>query len=139
MDDGFQYLVKNKICLESEYPYKAVQSTCQDSTCVGPHVKGFSSFGYEDENGILQGLAQGPISVAVDASSWSSYSGGILEDDLCFFILNHGVTLVAVNFDQQYAKIRNSWGSNWGEGGYIRLATGRNTWGYAEQASVPTF
>ena len=139
MNDAFNYLMKSKLCLESEYPYIAKQSTWVDSTCQGPNVKGHSQFGYEDEQGITQGLSQGPISVAVDASSWSAYFGGILDDDFCFFELNHGVTLVAANFDEGSVTIRNSWGGSWGEGGHIRLAMNKNMWGYAEQASVPNF
>merc|ERR1712024_198372 len=67
----------------------------------------------------------GPLSVAVDASKWSFYSGGIF--DSCDYSrnieINHAVQLVGYGSDSDgdYWIVRNSWGSRWGEDGYIRL------------------
>jgi aminopeptidase C len=46
-------------------------------------------------------------------------------------VINHCVQVTGVNYDpvtnSGYYKVRNSWGSDWGESGYIRLAHGLNT------------
>lgn len=62
------------------------------------------------------------LSVAVDASSWSYYSGGIY-DGYCSTSLDHGVTLVGYGTEngQDFWRIKNSWNTWWGENGYIRL------------------
>ena len=79
-----------------------------------------------------------PISIAVDAENWSSYSSGIFSD--CSSSeenLDHGVLLVGYNQEDQYYIVKNSWGASWGEEGYIRLALG-NTCGICLSASYVT-
>lgn len=77
-------------------------------------------------------LQSKPVSVAVDASTWSLYSSGILR--ICGNNVNHGVLLVGV--DDNAWKIKNSWGTNWGENGYIRIAKG-NTCGVCTHGLYP--
>lgn len=69
----------------------------------------------------------GPLSVCVDASKWSTYRGGVMS--VCGKSIDHAVQAVGVNTDDGYWKIRNSWGTSWGEDGYIRIAYGQNTCG----------
>ena len=79
--------------------------------------------GYVDVPGCFNlenALSQTPISVAVDASNWSLYKGGILNN--CGTAINHGVLVVGSSGDAW--KIKNSWSSGWGESGFIRLAKG---------------
>ena len=65
----------------------------------------------------------GPLAVAVDASSWSFYSGGVFDG--CSFSdnigLNHAVQMVGYGTDPaegDYWIVRNSWGSR-----YTKLIT----------------
>merc|ERR1712048_959492 len=81
---------------------------------------------------LAKSLAVRPQSVAVDASNWSSYRGGVLST--CNTRLNHGVTLVGTKEGTWW--IKNSWGTSWGEKGFIRLAKG-NTCGVCNMASYP--
>jgi C1A family cysteine protease len=70
----------------------------------------------------------GPVSIAIDASTWSSYTGGIMS--VCGHDINHAVQAVGVDASSNgYWKVRNSWGPNWGENGFIRLAYGQDTCG----------
>jgi len=98
-------------------------------------MKGYKDIAEGDEDGLLNALTDGPVSVAVDANNWSFYSEGIFED--CDTDLDHGVTLVG-HKSGEFVTIRNSWGSGWGENGHIRLKLG-NTCGYANAASYPVF
>jgi hypothetical protein len=58
------------------------------------------------------------------------YSGGVVDDDSCGNILDHGIAVVGYGRDESLQKdfwiVKNSWGSAWGEGGYIRLRRGKN-------------
>jgi C1A family cysteine protease len=72
------------------------------------------------------------VSAGVDASAWALYREGILS--MCGRNINHGVLLVGVS--DGYWKIKNSWGVNWGENGYIRIARG-NTCAVCESAFFP--
>jgi hypothetical protein len=140
MDNAFTYLQSHGFCQESAYKYTARDGTCayaKNSCSVGPTDKSITDIPAGDEQALLTELANGPISVAVDANSWSFYSGGIMTS--CGSSLDHGVTLVAYNSGEKSVTIRNSWAGSWGEKGYIRLAAGKNTCGYANAASVPRF
>jgi len=68
----------------------------------------------------------GPLAISVSASaSWNWYGGGILDRSSCpqEAIVNHAVTLIGYGKQggQGYWHILNSWGTYWGEAGYIRL------------------
>lgn len=74
----------------------------------------------------------GPLSICVDANNWSSYRGGVMS--ICGNSIDHAVQMVGVNTDEGWWKVRNSWGTSWGESGYIRLAYGKNTCDLTYQA-----
>merc|ERR1719232_2468313 len=84
-----------------------------------------------DQEAVMQHLAEvGPLAVAVYASGWGSYMGGVYDG--CSYdsniALNHAVQLVGYGSDAaegDYWIVRNSWGTRWGEDGYIRLQAGR--------------
>jgi len=78
-------------------------------------------------------VSTGPVAIALDASAWSSYTGGILST--CGTSIDHAVQAVGVD-TSSYWKVRNSWGTSWGESGYIRLAYGDNTCGLTY---IPTY
>jgi len=80
----------------------------------------------------LNALKERPISVAVDASTWSLYGGGIMSN--CGTGVNHGVLLVGVT--DTYWRIKNSWGTGWGEKGFIRIGPG-NTCAICQYPSYP--
>ena len=76
----------------------------------------------------------GPVSLAVDASSFMYYTGGIMSASTCAKVSqNHAVQLTGVYLDNSiptspnnYWKVRNQWSTAWGEAGYIRLQYGVN-------------
>merc|ERR1719487_1897417 len=70
-------------------------------------------------------FSNGPLSVAVDATSWQMYTGGVMTN--CQGIgLDHGVLIVGFDdtFEVPYWIVKNSWGPIWGEQGYIRVQKG---------------
>lgn len=81
----------------------------------------------------------GPLSVCVNAENWSAdYSGGVYSKKCSGAAdnLDHCVQLVGYDNSgsNPYWKVRNSWGSDWGESGFIRLAMGKNQCGIADEA-----
>ncbi len=86
-------------------------------------ITSYSTISSEDEM-ISYVLTTGPLSVCADASEWSSYVSGIVTS--CGTDVDHCIQVVGVNTDEGYWKVRNSWGTSWGESGFIRLATGEN-------------
>merc|ERR1719316_1108173 len=87
-------------------------------------VTGFQSVTQNNHAALTFAINQGPVIVAVDASQWSFYASGVFDSCAKDAILNHAVLLVG--FGQEgnrgYWLVRNSWGADWGDAGYINLA-----------------
>jgi hypothetical protein len=112
---------------DSDYPYTSYQGvtgTCKESS--SKYVVTVSSYVTisGETNMANYMLATGPLSVCLDASSWNSYSGGIMS--VCGKSVDHCVQAVGVD-TSSYWLVRNSWGTGWGESGFIRLKYGSNT------------
>jgi len=132
MPNVYTYGIRVGLVSEEEYPYKGVEQTCKmDSKTPKYH---FSKWTWIDDNedALVAGLNDnGPLSVGVDATYWSFYSGGIYDNSCSTTTQNHGVLLVGygVQAGTQYWIVKNSWGEDWGENGYIRLIRGKNKCG----------
>jgi len=148
MDQAFSYIKDNKgIDTEDSYPYKAVDQTCKFSAdSVGATDTGFVDVQSKSEDALKQAVGSiGPVSVAIDAShaSFQLYSHGIYHERLCSPTrLDHGVLAVGYDSDGQgkdYWIVKNSWGTVWGDKGYIKMARNQNNnCGIATAASYPT-
>merc|ERR1719146_389734 len=76
-------------------------------------------------------LASQPVSVTVNAGQLQFASNGVVTGK-CRGQINHAVIAVGYGSDGlDYFKIRNSWGADWGERGYIRLAASGGSEGTA--------
>jgi C1A family cysteine protease len=111
------------LCTESEYPYTAVDGTCQQSSC-GTKYDDISSEAYVTPGSTLaleQAIVTGCTSVLVDAS-WQNYNSGVYSA-ACGTSLDHAVLAVGYGSmnGNDYWKIKNSWGASWGDNGYIYL------------------
>ncbi|KVI06265.1 Cysteine peptidase, asparagine active site-containing protein, partial [Cynara cardunculus var. scolymus] len=98
-----------------------------------------------DEKALMKAVAHQPVSVAIDAGDpdFQFYSEGVFTGK-CGTELDHGVAAVGygVTLDgTKYWIVKNSWGAEWGEKGYIRMQRGisdkRGLCGIAMEASYP--
>jgi cathepsin X len=75
----------------------------------------------------------GPIACGINAEEIVSYTGGVLNLPHKLKMVHHIISIVGWGFDpslqKQYWVIRNSWGSYWGELGFMRLVLGENQLG----------
>jgi C1A family cysteine protease len=126
--------------LEDEFPYVA-----SDVSCDGPyhhpytidswHYVGYSQ-GVTKIDAIKQAImTYGPVSVSCAVTeAFGAYSGGVFNADDPDAEINHAVALVGWD-DSQGANgvwiLRNSWGSWWGEEGYMRIEYGACKVGYS--------
>jgi len=130
---AIEWAESHALCGENGYPYTARDGSCH--SCPSPVLQRGSVSGMQNvaasEYALKSALGEKPVSVCVDANSWSYYRGGLFSD--CGTSLDHAV--LAVGYDSSSWKIKNSWGAGWGEKGYIRLRMG-NTCGVLDLASL---
>ncbi|XP_037494749.1 senescence-specific cysteine protease SAG39-like [Jatropha curcas] len=149
MDDAFEFIKKNGgLTTEANYPYQGTDDSCNKRKAVDHAAK---LTGYEDvpansEDALLKAVANQPVSVAIDASgsAFQFYSGGVFTGD-CGTELDHGVTAVGYGTSSdgtKYWLVKNSWGTSWGENGYIRMErdidASEGLCGIAMEPSYPT-
>jgi len=124
----------------SEYPYTSgdgVTGACRSN--LNKHQAKVNSYRQlNGENGIhAQASTAGPVSVCVDAASWQFYHSGVLST--CGQQIDHCVQLTGyANYGRAGSHwiVRNSWGTGWGQNGYIYIATGRNLCAIGDMATV---
>ncbi|KAL4185714.1 hypothetical protein AMTRI_Chr10g7330 [Amborella trichopoda] len=146
MDDAFKFIINNHgLTTEAKYPYKAVDGTCKKASSIAATITGYEDVPTNNEKALLKAVTSQPVSVAIDASGYEFqfYSGGIFTGN-CGTELDHGVTAVGYGTSggTKYWLVKNSWGEQWGEAGYIRMqrdvASKEGLCGIAMQPSYPT-
>ncbi|KAF7203317.1 cathepsin L1-like [Nothobranchius furzeri] len=146
MANAYDYVLSNGLQATDTYPYTSVdtQPCFYDSRLAIAHIRDYRFIPKGDEQALADAVATvGPITVAIDAdqSSFLFYSSGIYDEPNCSpDHLSHAVLLVGYGSEegQDYWIIKNSWGTSWGEGGYMRMIrNGRNTCGIASYALYP--
>ena len=133
---GFEYAVENGLTEEWIYPFESYSNTnpaCNANPYIQTpintivNISGYTLIGTNQQADMVAALNElGPLSILVDASSWSSYESGIFSG--CSYAnnisLDHAVNVVGYGTESgnDYWIVRNSWAPSWGENGYIRLA-----------------
>uniref|UniRef100_A0A3B4AKG4 Cathepsin S n=1 Tax=Periophthalmus magnuspinnatus TaxID=409849 RepID=A0A3B4AKG4_9GOBI len=129
MSNAFKYVMRNKgIATDNSYPYHGKRGHCK----YNPDYKAGSCSGYTflpkgDEHALKVAVATvGPISVAIDASKpkFIFYKNGVYKDKSCTHSVNHGALVVGYGTEagQDYWLVKNSWGTAYGEDGYVKIA-----------------
>merc|ERR1712141_229874 len=118
------------IVSENSYPYHPSQGRCTKRGSVVAKVSGVVQIPHNSEAALTQALATvGPISVAIDASpsSFRRYRSGVHYSANCHHP-NHAVLAVGYGTEngQDYYLVKNSWGTRYGMGGYVKMARNRN-------------
>jgi hypothetical protein len=143
MDNAFKYVQANGLCTEAAYPYTAKDGTCKKTSCTASADSKIT--GYKDvthtENALGTAVDGQPVSIAIEAdqSGFQLYKTGVFCG-VCGTNLDHGVLAVGYGTDgsSDYWKIKNSWGTSWGEKGYIRVCRNKNECGLSNEPSYPT-
>lgn len=147
INKSFLYVIDNEgVDLYSSYRYQSKQYACRyDPDYRGATARGVVTIQSGDERRLQIALASvGPVSTYIDATSTSFqfYSSGILSVPSCSSTaLSHAMVMTGygTNQGQDYWLLKNSWGPNWGELGYLRIVRNMaNQCGVATAASYPT-
>jgi len=130
---------------EADYPYHDYDEDCQfDPSKTYTQTTGYIDIQAGNEDDLADKVSSiGVASISIDASqsSFHQYSGGIYDEPACSSTwLDHAVGCVGYGAegDQKYWIVRNSWGEDWGEQGYIRMIWKNNQCGVATSALIAT-
>ena len=134
MDNAFTWIEKNGgLCSEASYPYTSgvsqTSGACATkcSNIINSKVLDFTDVSPSSDNSMMGALSLQPVSIAIEADQreFQLYKSGVFTGT-CGTNLDHGV--LAVGYGSldglDYYYVKNSWGTSWGDGGYIRLGRG---------------
>jgi C1A family cysteine protease len=140
---AYEYVIKaGGMDTEATYPYHATDGSCRFSK--EEVYATISSFKFasktKNENEMRDATALvAPLSICVDASTWQLYKSGVMSKSQCSGTrLDHCVQITGydTSVSTPFWNVRNSWGTAWGEKGYIRLQFGANTCALAEEPTT---
>jgi len=134
MDNAFTWIGKNGgLCSEASYPYTSgvtkTSGNCltKCSNIINSDVISFNDVPSSSDNSMMTALSLQPVSIAIEADQkeFQLYKSGVFTGT-CGTNLDHGV--LAVGYGSlnglDYYYVKNSWGTSWGDGGYIMLGRG---------------
>lgn len=127
MHQSYDYILSNKgkgMSTESSYPYQASQMrACKIKTEVVKNLlTSYRQIPCDTPSEIAKHLQTTVVPSAIDVSGLMFYEKGIFAGK-CPTSINHAVVIVGMGEENgvKYWKVRNSWGKQWGEKGYLRI------------------
>ena len=149
MDLAFLYTESIPLMPEDAYPYTsgngAVAKCAYDASKGVVGATTYSDVLPENAAQLKAALAKGPISVAIEADRtvFNAYKSGVITSSACGTNLDHAVLTVAWGTDAtagDYYIVKNSWGPQWGDSGYVKIGIkdGKGVCGIQEAASYPS-
>ncbi|PIK45009.1 putative cathepsin O [Apostichopus japonicus] len=133
-----------KLTTDKNYPFTDDTNACRISKQIDGKVgiTNYSCHGYINRESDMVNTVfnHGPLTVAVDATSWQDYVSGVIQHHCSAQADNHAVQVIG--FDTSgpvpYYVVRNSWGKDWGVDGYLYIKIGGNLCGIANSVVTLT-
>jgi cathepsin L len=143
MDYAFNYVqnVSLGVNTDASYPYTATDGQCKfNSTNIAGTCSGHVDVD-RSEAALQAAVTNRVVSAAIFANidDFIFYKSGIFDSNECtrYDDPDWAVSIVGFNSTAKYWIVRNNWGTDWGESGYIRMVMGKNMCGLANRASYP--
>jgi len=135
MEYVFEYAKNHPVDLDINYPFIGIYKTCPRKLWTHVSVADYKVLMIDENSRAEHQIPYilhhfGPVSIGIDSKNMNDYTGGVFTADMCSNDIDHAVTIVGYTNDAWI--IKNSWGPDWGEDGYLYLERGKNACGLAE-------
>ena len=136
-DKVWAWMMGTGVRTEAQTPFTGTDGNCQIDPKGAYKVAAWGFVTVKEEVPSVAAIkaamaAHGPLAVAVRASpAFKSYGGGIFNETGTSTPINHAVILVGWDDAKGAWLLRNSWGTYWGDGGYMWIKYNTNSVGYA--------
>ncbi len=146
---AWDYAVGTPITSETTYPYTSgvnnVTGSCKYVAGSGTLYAQSQTDVAGNTTAIMTAIVQQPVSVAIqaDTTTFQSYTSGVITSAACGTNIDHAVAAVGYGTDATaggYYLVRNSWGTSWGDKGYVKIgqASGAGICGINQYVAYPT-
>ena len=144
---AFRYAENNKLELEADYPYTATTNKCVYNAAKGAvGVKTFGDVKSGSEAQLRAAIDKQPVAVSIEADTmvFQQYKSGVITSSKCGTRTDHAVLAVGYGTDAtagDYYIVKNSWGTSWGDQGYVLIgaqSSGSGVCGIQTDSSFPT-
>jgi len=140
----------NGMMNETAYPYTALDQDCtyneSEVILANTSLTNYTNITSNSSAALKTAIADGPVAVSIEADTipFQFYGGGVFNSATCGTELDHAVVAVGYGTDPRggdYYIVRNSWGAQWGVGGYIHIAIvdGPGICGIQLDSCIPDF
>lgn len=141
------WMLDANVPTEANYPYEGVDNTCK----VKPGYSHLIAWGWVDGTGnvpsvqsVKDGLCEhGPLLSTIYATfALQNYGSGdgTFEENITVPDINHSIQIVGWDDNRQAWRIKNSWGTGWGQSGYGWIKYGSNNVGkWTAYATAPYY
>ena len=128
--DAYTYLIDHNAYKAEDWAYTAMDSECtyDMAEASGIHLQTYVCVEPQTPAAMKEAVALTPVAISIDAGSdvFHNYKSGVLDSTECGISTNHAVAIVGYGTDVdsglEYWLVRNSWGTSWGEEGFVRIA-----------------
>ena len=122
----YEYAETQAMESEADYPYTTIVDMCFAYKTPQVMVKSYGIVPAHSVSQLKARLAQQPVAVTIEADQpvFQQYKSGIIDTPYCGTSLDHAVLAVGYGSENgtDYYLVKNSWGTDWGEQGYVRIA-----------------
>jgi KDEL-tailed cysteine endopeptidase len=134
MDGAFKFVMENGQCSDTSYPYTSgvskTSGTCQKCSAVA-HISSCYDVKPNDQISLKGAVSKQPVAIALSADTkvFQLYKSGVLTSTDCYTSLDHGVLISGYGEENglKYWLVKNSWGTTWGDEGYIKILRSEST------------
>merc|ERR1739848_224313 len=129
--DGWDYVRQSgRLATLADEPYLGIDMHCDPYKITG------SISVRQSESAHIDVLQSASIGVAFEVTDrFFQYGNEIMKDTTCRGHANHAVTMVG--YARNYVLVKNSWGTNWGDRGFVRFARGYHNCQLFKWSSYP--